>query len=325
MPRLTIRPLAAGETNLFLSYPFPRLPDVWETRRDYAALLAKQQYRPAHTWVAIEDGVVVARACWWCGLEDERPAALDWLEAMPGPRQVELGTALLLEAHKAMRNTEGRRPDYHLFLPPGWRDNPMVRAWAEARLQTAQNAGLTLFVERHTYRWSAAKDGLPPRGSRLEYRQADDAQMLAALRRILSGTLDAHDRHTIAESGLDRAAELQLEGLKWFPSPRDWWRLAYTEPGELVGVIVPGRNYSMPTICYIGVVPEQRGHGFVDELLAEMSWMLSELAPGEEVGADTDFSNAPMAAAFKRAGYRITEEHLVLTDHTPMSGAAATQ
>ena len=325
MPQLTIRPLAAGETKLFLSYPFPRFPDVWETRRDYAALVARRQYRPENTWVAIEDGVVVARACWWCGQDDAQPAALDWLEAMPGPRQVELGTMLLHEAHKTMRNTDGRRPDYHLFLPPGWRDNEAVRAWADARIETAQSAGLALFVERYQYRWSADKDGLPARGTRLEYRQADDAQMLIALRQILAGTLDAHDRHSIAEHGLDRTVELQLEQLKWFPSPRDWWRLAYTASGELAGLIVPGRNYSMPTICYIGVVPDQRGHGFVDDLLAEMSWMLAELAPGEEVGADTDVGNVPMATAFKRAGYRITEEHLVLTDQTPMSGAAATQ
>ena len=314
MPQLTIRPLAAGETDLFLSYPFPRGPGIWETRRDYAALGAKGQYRPEHTWVAIEDGVVVARAAWWCGQEDETPAALDWLEAEPGPRQVELATALLLEAHKTMRNQDGKRPDYHVFLPPGWREDATLRGWFEARSQAAQNAGLQLFVERYTYRWSAAKDGLPARGTRLEYRQADDAKMLVALREILAGTLDAHDRHTIAEHGLERAAEMQLEGLEWFPSPRDWWRLAYTRDGDLAGLIIPGRNFSMPTICYIGVVPAQRGHRFVDELLAEMSWMLAELAPGEEVGADTDFANKPMAAAFKRAGYRITEEHLVLTD-----------
>jgi ribosomal protein S18 acetylase RimI-like enzyme len=314
MPQLTIRPLVGGETDLFLSYPFPRVPGIWETRRDYEALLAKRQYRPEHPWVAIADGGVVARACWWCGQEDERPAALDWLEAEPGPRQVELGTKLLLEAHKVMRYEDGRRPDYHVFLPPGWREDPTVRSWFEARRQTAENAGLDLFVERHTYRWSAAKDGLPARGTRLDYRQADDARMLAVLREILTGTLDAHDRQTIAEHGLERAAEMQLDGLKWFPSPRDWWRLAYTEAGDLAGLIIPGRNFSMPTICYIGVVPAQRGHGYVDELLAEMSWMLAELAPGEEVGADTDFANVPMAAAFKRAGYRITEEHLVMSD-----------
>ena len=325
MPELTIRPLVAGETDLFLSYPFPRVPDIWETRRDYAALLAKRQYRPEHTWVAIEGGVVVARAAWWCGQDDDRPMALDWLEAEPGSRQVELGTALLLEAHNSMRNEDGLRPDYHVFLPPGWRDTPALQAWYEARRQTAQNAGLKPFVERYTYRWSAVKDGLPARGTRLKYRRADDTEIVAALRLILAGTLDAHDQRAIAKHGLDRTAEMQLEDLKWFPSPRDWWRLAYTASGELAGLIIPGRNFSMPTICYIGVVPSQRGNGYVDELLAEMSWMLSELAPGEEVGADTDFANTPMAASFKRAGYRITEEHLVLTDQTPTSGAAATQ
>jgi RimJ/RimL family protein N-acetyltransferase len=138
--------------------------------------------------------------------------------------------------------------------------------------------------------------------------------LLATLRQLLVDTLDAHDRREVAAYGIERAAEHQLKGLYWFPSPREWWQLAYTGSGELVGVIVPARNYTMPTIGYLGVVPGQRGRGYVNDLLAEMAWRLSELAPGEEVGADTDFSNVPMAKAFARAGFRITEEHLVLTD-----------
>lgn len=314
MSKLIIRPLQPGETELFLSYPFPRQPELWETARDYRALLATGEYRPEHTWVAIRDGVVVARACWWTGQEDKYPASLDWIEAEPGPQQVELGTRLVLAAHQTMRNEEGARPDCHLFLPPGWRDRPEVRPAAEARLQTAQNAGLTLFVERYSYAWSAERDGLPPRSDRLEFRPADDAEMLAALRQLLVGTLDAHDRRNIAAHGIDRAAELQLEGLHWFPSPREWWQLAHTKSGDLVGVIVPARNYSSPTIGYLGVVPGQRGHGYVNDLLAEMTWRLSEVAPGEDVGADTDFANVTMAKAFTRAGFRTTDEHLVLTD-----------
>ncbi|GLQ57193.1 GNAT family N-acetyltransferase [Devosia nitrariae] len=314
MTELVIRPLRPGETELFLSYPFPRQRELWETGRDHAALLASGEYRPEHTWVAIRDGIVVARACWWTGQGDERPASLDWIEAEPGPQQVELATRLLLAAHETMRNDEGKRPDCHLFLPPGWRDNEALRVAGEARLQAAQNAGLTLFVERFSYRWSAERDGLPARSDRLEFRPAEDSQMLAALRQVLIGTLDAHDRRNVAAHGIDRAAELQLQGLNWFPSPRDWWQLAYTGSGELVGVIVPARNYTMPTIGYLGVVPRERGRGYVNDLLAEMAWRLSELAPGEEVGADTDFDNVPMARAFTRAGFRTTEEHLVLTD-----------
>jgi hypothetical protein len=314
MSELTIRPLRPGETELFLSYPFSRQPELWETARDYAALLASGEYRPEHTWVAIRDETVVARACFWAGPGDECPAALDWLEAEPGLWQVDLGTRLLLAAHETMRNDEGMRPDYHLFLPPGWRDKPAVRRAAEARLQTAQNAGLKLFVERYSYAWSAERDGLPERSDRLFFRAADDAQMLAALRQLLVGTLDAHDRGEVAAHGIDGAAKLQLKGLYWFPSPREWWQLAYSASDELVGLIVPARNYTMPTIGYIGVVPDQRGHGYVNDLLAEMAWRLSELAPGEEVGADTDFSNVPMARAFGRAGFRTIQEHLVLTD-----------
>jgi hypothetical protein len=318
MSELTIRPLQPGETELFLSYPFPRQPELWETARDYTALLATREYRPEHTWVAIREGVVVARACWWTGPGDERPAALDWLEAEPGPQQVDLGTRLLLAAHQTMRNDDGARPDYHLFLPPGWRDRPTVRTAAQARMQAAQNAGLALFVERYSYRWSAQRDGLPERSDRLEFRPADDARMLPVLRQLLVDTLDAHDRRSVAAHGIEGAAERQLQGLCWFPSPREWWRLAYARSGELVGLIVPARNYTMPTIGYLGVVPGQRGHGYVNDLLAEIAWRLTELAPGETVGADTDFDNIPMAKAFTRAGFRTTEEHLVLTDlHEP--------
>lgn len=314
MSELIIRPLRPGETELFLSYPFPRQPELWETARDYTALLATGEYRPEHTWAAIRDGVVVARACWWTGPGDERPASLDWIEAEPGPQQIDLSTRLLLAAHDTMRNDEGRRPDCHLFLPPGWRDHEVLRIAGEARLQAAQNAGLTPFVERFSYSWSAKRDGLPARSERLEFRPADDREILAVLRQLLVGTLDAHSRRDVAAYGIERAAELQLTGLHWFPSPREWWQLAYTGSGELVGVIIPARNYTMPTIGYLGVVPGQRGRGYVNDLLAEMAWRLSQLAPGEDVGADTDLDNVPMAKAFTRAGFRTIYEHIVLTD-----------
>ncbi len=228
--------------------------------------------------------------------------------------QVDLSTRLLLAAHKTMRNDEGMRPDYHLFLPPRWRDHPAVRIAGEVRLEGARGAGLALFVERYPYSWMAELDDLPARSKRLEFCSAGDAEMLDALRRVLVDTLDAHDRRNIARHGLERAAALQLESLQWFPSPREWWQLAYTSSRELVGMIVPARNYTNPTIGYVGVVPEQRGQGYINDLLAEMAWRLSSLAPGEEVGADTDFSNFAMARAFTRAGFQTTAEHLVLTD-----------
>ena len=55
-------------------------------------------------------------------------------------------------------------------------------------------------------------------------------------------------------------------------------------------------------INFIGVVPEHRGRGYVDDLLAEGTAAL-HAAGAERVRADTDTRNLPMALAFRRAGY----------------------
>jgi hypothetical protein len=71
-------------------------------------------------------------------------------------------------------------------------------------------------------------------------------------------------------------------------------------------------------------LPEHRGHGHSDDLLAEITHVLAELIQRDElrangirangirangigadrIRADTDLTNKPMAAAFERAGYR---------------------
>ena len=81
-----------------------------------------------------------------------------------------------------------------------------------------------------------------------------------------------------------------------------WWELAYAPDGELVGLVMPARNPTSPVVDYIGVVPEHRGKGYVDELLARGAATLLS-AGAEQIRADTDTANAPMADAFRRAGY----------------------
>ncbi|RAO30732.1 hypothetical protein ONO23_04227 [Micromonospora noduli] len=55
-------------------------------------------------------------------------------------------------------------------------------------------------------------------------------------------------------------------------------------------------------IAYLGVVPEHRGRGYVDGLLAEGTRILAE-EDVPRIRAATDLGNAPMANAFARAGY----------------------
>jgi len=302
MTELVVRPLMAGEEELFLSITEPALVGVQSIGRDYRELVELGQYRPEWTWVALRGERVLARAAWWAGPEDAKPIALDWLDFRDG--EADAAVEILRAA--------GFEAEYCLVLPPHWRADPVVRKAGEGRIEVAERAGMRVFVERLRYAWTPA-DGLPDRPGRLRFApEPDDDVIFEVLRRIAHGSLDAHERRNVAKGGPDAAAREELEFLRWMPSPREWWRLAYAPDGELVGLTVPGRNYVGPTIGLVGVVPEQRGHGYAYDLLLEATHLL--VAEGaEQITAETDTTNTPMAATFERAGYPITQERVYLT------------
>ncbi|MFC4336999.1 GNAT family N-acetyltransferase [Salininema proteolyticum] len=72
--------------------------------------------------------------------------------------------------------------------------------------------------------------------------------------------------------------------------------------GNVVGMVMPSANPGGNVIAYAGVVPEHRGNGYVNDLLAEGLRILAAERPGR-VTASTDFGNTPMAGALLRAGF----------------------
>ncbi|HEY0447773.1 GNAT family N-acetyltransferase [Actinophytocola sp.] len=301
MTDLVVRPLVAGEEELFLSLIEPGLVGIQSTGRDYRELIALGQYRPEWTWLALRDGRVVARAAWWAGPDDDKPIALDWLDFLDGEA----------DAAVELLRTAGIDAEYCLVLPPHWRDDPAARTAGEARIEVAERAGMHRFVERLRYTWTPAA-GLHDRPGRLRFTpEPDDEVILDVLRRIAHGSLDAHEQRAMERGGADAAARDELAFLHWMPSPREWWRLAHTDTGELVGLTVPGRNHASATIAIVGVVPEHRGHGYAYDLLLEATQLLVAEGAGQ-ITAETDTTNTPMAATFARAGYPITQERVYL-------------
>jgi RimJ/RimL family protein N-acetyltransferase len=301
MTDLVVRPLVAGEEDLFHQLTEPVLVGVQSTGRDYRELAARGQYRPEWTWVALRDGRVVARAAWWGGPDDDAPKALDWLDF----------TSDSDDAAVELLRTAPFDAEYCLVLPPHWRDDPAVRAAGEARIAVAERAGMRPFVERLRYTWTPAA-GIAERPGRLRFTQEpDDDRIRDVLRQIVDGSLDAHHRRAVAEGGPDAAVRDEMEFLHWMPSPREWWRLAFTPDGDLVGLTVPGRNYGGPVIGIVGVLPGQRGHGYALDLLIEATHLLVEQG-AEQIAAETDTTNTPMAATFARAGYPISQERVYL-------------
>ncbi|PJE93809.1 GNAT family N-acetyltransferase [Streptomyces carminius] len=301
-----VRALAEGEAReLFtsLSAPAADLIGPPVMGRPYTTVAEGGAYRPEWTWVALRGGTVVARAAFWGGPHDTEPVVLDWFDFTDRDAAVEL-----------LRRAPFRA-GYELVLPPDWHERDEVRAAAEARTEAAEAAGYTFLVERYRYEWTPGC-GLPERPGRLEFRpvpdgDAGDELVLEVLRRVHSDTLDAHARRAIAAGGVERAAREELDFFRWCPSPRAWWRLAYTPGGELAGIQVPARNPSGPCVGFIGVVPERRGHGYAYDLLVECTHQL--VAEGaRSIAAATDVTNTPMAAHFARAGYPVTQRRVCL-------------
>ncbi|MFP8959095.1 GNAT family N-acetyltransferase [Streptomyces nanhaiensis] len=285
-----IHALSASDAHLF-----DALPDPLGARESHR----RTRFRPDWKRVALRDGEVVARGAWWGGPDDSEPVNINWFDVAEG--EEEAGAELLRSAPWQV--------ELEINLPGGWRDKPDLRPAAEARFAAARAAGYELLVERFLYRWTPER-GLPERPGRLHFSaEPDDNVFFGALRRIHSVTLDAHALKAIKKGGLDQAVQEELDFFHWCPSPREWWQIAHTPEGDLAGIHIPAHNPSGPTIGFIGVVPEQRGHSYAYDLLAECTRFLVEQG-AEFVSGATDRGNFPMAASFAKAGFPVVSERV---------------
>ncbi|MFJ3967695.1 GNAT family N-acetyltransferase [Streptomyces parvus] len=298
---LTIRPLSGpGELDLFL-----RLSYVLD--HELADDLATGRRLPEWMWVALDGERVVARAAWWTNAPGGEPLALDFFDlddALPAPERVEIGVRLLETATEAVVPAGAQRPEYGRFVPPDWREDPVAREVVGARIAAVEATGARMLVERLRLEWRAGTP-VPEDSGRLVFRPVTGREdLLALMTPVMEGTLDAHGQEDLA-SGLDARAAAEKhydEELAGYSTPMAWWRIAELPTGEPVGFVVPARNNYHPIIAYIGVLPARRGHGYIDDLLAEGTRVLA--AEGvERIRAATDLGNVPMAKSFERLGY----------------------
>ncbi|MFJ4775335.1 GNAT family N-acetyltransferase [Streptomyces sp. NPDC088762] len=270
--------------------------------------LAGNRMRPEWIWYAEgEDGEVLARALWWGRADSERPIALDCLQVRSTVADPAAAAAGLLAAgHAAF----GALPLYNLSLPRGWRADAELAAAVGWRRKAAYKTGLTREIERLRYEWTPAA-GIPEPTGRLVFREGTDEEFLDAFVRLSHGSLDLT---TVDELRTMDAEQLAREDIAFYadcPGERSWWRLAHLPDGSLAGMTIPSATPYHRNVGYLGVVPEQRGKGLIDEVLGEIT-RFQAAAGADRITATTDTVNVPMAAAFDRAGYQVTEIRLVL-------------
>ncbi|MCI0686469.1 MAG: GNAT family N-acetyltransferase [Sporichthyaceae bacterium] len=280
--------------------------------------LADGHYTYDWIWVAERDDRIVARAVWWGVPDGAVPIALDCVYVADGVGDpIAVASELLAAAHATFREAGADElPAYHIFLPGSWRNDPAIVEAVGWRRTAAAKVGLVDELERLRYEWTT-QAGVPAQSGRLTFRdEPDDQVMLEAFVRVAEGSLDDGTRKGVAAHGVHQQARQELAIYLGMPGDRAWWRLAFDAGGELVGLAIPSANPNGPVVGYLGVLPEHRGQGYVDDLLAEITRILA--ADGaDRIAADTDVGNAPMAVAFERAGYRQFAVRLVLSAPVP--------
>ena len=306
----TIRPLSgADELPLFNTLPYL-------TNHRFAEDLRQGMRRPQWLWAALVDGQVVARLGWWSTPDAELPLLLDVFDLLPGHEAAarELAAAALAAVLPAGTTP----PLFDRILPVDWRADNEVRTGIESRVRVLETTGARFFVERLRLEWRVGTPVPPPTG-RLRFRPvAGEAELVELMERVLTETLDAHSRRDLRTMTPRETAQLQWdEEMSCYDSPRSWWQVAELPgSGQPVGFVVPARNHYAPIIAYIGVLPGHRGHGYVDELLAEGTRVLAEDG-AELIRAATDVGNRPMAASFARTGYHTIQRVLMMSWDQP--------
>jgi hypothetical protein len=298
-----VRPITAGELPTFFSLE-PDPARAADQAAYFERMVQAGAMRPDHCYIATDGDHHVGRFALWSLPSGETPIAFVLLDVAASVDAADgraaIAAALLDTA--VSEGTAGSPPEFGYVLDepaqtPQWQGDPAERAtWLNA-------AGFS--VVRSTSRWSF--DGPPPDvGDRLTYRAIEDvgeAAFLAALELVSIGTLDARivsDRERLGPAGEAREMLGDVRSLDIRPG---WLELAFEASGDLVGLVMPAQAPAMATIGYIGVVPAQRGRGYINDLLAHCTATLRRDVPDLPIRADTDQANAPMAAAFERAGY----------------------
>lgn len=254
-------------------------------------------------YVLEEDGILCGRIAFWTMPKVGRPLAMVLVE-LPWDRQdyLSIGKAFLESTLSFMQAQGAEKIEYVLDTPAMV---PQFQRSVEQRVSLLAHAGFRLDRETNRFEWNKDKRIAAAPDRSLTFRalsEVGDSAFIEAIMRVSHHTLDQRIHDEREHAGPWQHAANLFEELKEMEYDPTWWQLAFDEMDNLVGIVMPAKAPAFATIAYIGVVPERRGHGYIDPLLQQGTSIL--LAAGEAlIRADTDVSNVPMAQAFLRAGY----------------------
>lgn len=276
------------------------------------AEIAVGRMRPVWSVIALrEDETIAGRALWW-GRDAGAPIALDVWDVAPDESDAAamLGE-LLAHGHSSLTTRGVDVPLPHTMrVPNDWRDDEAIRCDVDTKIRVAADAGLTRHNERRQFQWDAGTVG-PVESTRLTFQAADDDTFVQLFARAADGSLDVMTVRELTITDAREFARAEVDFYRSCPGERAWWRVARDRTGEVIGVAVPSATPTNRNVGYLAVMPQHRGKGYVDDLLAWITGFHAR-AGASRITGTTDAVNEPMAAAFERGGYRCVETRIDL-------------
>ena len=299
---MQIRPVTLEDLDLFIEASGS--PDHRQEVEQYLdRMFAAESMRTGWCFVAEEEGRPVGRVAFWTLPGMEAPFALVLLDVDWEGDYAAVGPRLLKDILDKARGLGAGEIEHVIDDPPV---RPQFQHHAQKRIELLKSVGFSLRRETSRFEWRGTE---PPAGpGRLSFRTLEEVgkeAFIEAMERVSDRTLDREIREERERLGPAQAAQEFFDDARRVHHDPSWWRLAYASGGELAGLVMPANPPGFLTIFYVGVTPEMRGRGYVDDLLAAGTATLLEARRRDDLSliADTDVANGPMAAAFERAGW----------------------
>ncbi len=302
MTKISVRPVRPAEWEDFIvAWTDPNRVD--DVKQYVDQMMKKGSIRPEWCFVALQENRLMGRVAYWALPKAGKPEALVLLD-LPWEHEqyLSIGTLLLQETLTLMKEMGVDQIGYVVDTPPM---PPQWQRFPEQRMRLFEHLGFVVERITHRFEWRAKECPLPVSEEELIFRslpEVGEAAFIEAVMRVSEQTLDRRIRQEREQEGALKQAQLMFKELQFFTYDPSWWQLAFSSNGDLIGLVMPAVNPTYATIGYIGVVPEQRGRGYIDALLNRGTAILAQ-AGADVIRADTDVENLPMANAFIRAGY----------------------
>ncbi|MEN8238551.1 MAG: GNAT family N-acetyltransferase [Actinomycetota bacterium] len=180
-----------------------------------------------------------------------------------------------------------------------------IHAHADRRCELLETLGFDLFTEKRGFSWTDGGDivEVPDRLTFQPVSVVGIEVYRAVMARCGGGTLDRNDRYYWDGCGARNWAEQMTQYL--IDGDEPMWLIGYTD-GEPVGYVAVVSDESFgSTIGHIGVVPEHRGNGYINDLILAGT-AAAQAAGNSKMLSDVDVVNEPMIMAMLRAGHNET-------------------